>query len=115
MMKKWILCATLAACALSAVAQTTTPEKAQMSETSVVMMHAIHADCAAQFPALKTKLDASFAKFRAQHRDIFNAAEGSSDFDARVERMRGSIDAAKDKARYEDACTKLADSEANWR
>jgi peptidoglycan hydrolase CwlO-like protein len=90
-------------------------ESAVMTETSVVMLHAVRTDCAAQFPALKAKLDASFAKLRKQHEAAFNTAENSADFDGRVDRMRSSIEARKDKVRYEQVCTKLAESDANWR
>jgi hypothetical protein len=115
MMQKNILTVLLTLGTCSAAAQTSAPDKEQMTETAVVMLHAVRADCAAKFPALKDKLDVSFAKLRAQHQQAFNAAEGSNDFDGRVERMRGSIDAAKDKARYESVCAKLAENMTDLR
>lgn len=99
----------------NAAAQSSAADTPVMSETSIVMLHAIRTDCAAQFPALKTKLDESFGKLRAQHQAAFNTAEGSTDFDVRVDRMRSAIEARKDRAKYEAVCAKLAESEQNWR
>jgi hypothetical protein len=98
-----------------AAAQNSAADAPVMSETSIVMLHAVRTDCAAQFPVLKAKLDESFGKLRAQHQVAFSTAEGSADFDARVDRMRSSIEARKDRTRYEAVCAKLAESEQNWR
>jgi hypothetical protein len=109
------VCFALAAmtfCPLAAYAQADAPV---MTETSIVMLHAVRTDCATQFPALKPGLDEAFAKLRAKHRAAFDAAEGSTDFDGRVDRMRSSIEARKDRGRYEAVCGKLAESENNWR
>jgi hypothetical protein len=107
--------AALALGPLVAHAQGAQADAPVMTETSIVMLHALRTDCAAQFPALKPGLDEAFAKLRAKHRAAFDAAEGSADFDGRVDRMRGSIDARKDRSAYEAACSKLAQSENNWR
>ncbi|MGL4575487.1 MAG: hypothetical protein ACRCV9_11950 [Burkholderiaceae bacterium] len=116
-MKKsaFALLVTAALASSNVSAQSNAADAPVISETAIVMLHAVRADCAAQFPALKTKLDESFGKLRAQHQAAFNTAEGSTDFDARVDRTRSSIEARKDRARYEAVCAKLAESEQNWR
>jgi uncharacterized protein (DUF2252 family) len=107
--------AALAFCPQAAYAQAAPADTPVMTETSIVMLHAVRTDCAAQFPALKPGLDDAFAKLRAKHRAAFETAEGSTDFDGRVDRMRSSIEARKDRGRYEAVCGKLAESENNWR
>ncbi|MFM2398267.1 MAG: hypothetical protein RL341_424 [Pseudomonadota bacterium] len=116
MKTKTFIAAIAAALASSnAFAQSSAADAPVMTETSIIMLHAVRTDCAAQFPALKARLDESFAKLRAQHQVAFSTAEGSTDFDARVDRMRSSIEARKDRARYEAVCAKLAESAQNWR